>query len=106
MNIINLTPHDVVIISDEKKIVFPSSGVARCTTCNVRQTDINGIPVFKTEMGSVYDLPKPQENTVFIVSRVVAEACKDRYDLIIPNDAVRNEKGVIIGCKSFATVAL
>ena len=52
----------------------------------------------------VEGLPEPQENTIYIVSALVAGAAKDRDDLVIPNDIVRDDKGNIIGCKNLARI--
>jgi hypothetical protein len=38
----------------------------------------------------------------YIVSFMVKSASPGRKDLLVPNELVRNEKGIIIGCKSFS----
>ena len=40
--------------------------------------------------------------THYIVSRIVAEIMRNRKDLILANETVRDDKGQIIGCKSFS----
>ena len=103
-NIINLTPHSVNIISDNGNVITfePSGTVARCSQKTVVTGNINNIPLTKTSFGDVIDLPNPQSDTIFIVSRLVINACPDRGDLVVPNDIVRDDSGNIIGCKSFA----
>lgn len=44
------------------------------------------------------------EPVLFIVSRVVAEAAKDRDDLLIPDDVARDEEGRVIGCRALARI--
>ena len=103
--IINLTAHDVNIVCDNGgvKTFKPSGTVARCTQTTTKIGCVNGIPLTQTSFGVVVDLPQPQEDTIFIVSRLVLNACKGvRDDLIVPNDLVRDNQGNIIGCKSFA----
>ena len=104
--IINLTPHSVSIVNPEGKIikVFEVSGqIARCSQSTKIVGNIDGIPLTQTTFGDVVNLPQPQKDTVFIVSRLVLNACKGvRDDLIVPNDLVRDDKGNIIGCNSFA----
>ena len=103
--IINLTAHNVnIVCSNGDVITFsPSGTVARCTQTTTQIGCVNGIPLTQTSFGVVVDLPQPQEDTIFIVSRLVLNACKGvRDDLIVPNDIVRDEQGNIIGCKSFA----
>lgn len=109
VEIVNLTPHDVTIVTDSGNITIEASGeVARCEafTINDGGIIIDGIdiPITSTEMGKVTGLPEETEGTCYIVSRVVAEACKDRSDLLIPNESVRDSSGRIIGCKSLAVI--
>jgi hypothetical protein len=108
MNIINLTPHDVNIITDAGNITIPASGqVARCSTTRqvVDVVDINGVKVQinKTIFGDVDGLPNPVPDTLYIVSTLVAQACQ-RHDLVIPDDSIRDDQGRIIGCKALARV--
>jgi len=106
--IINLTPHEVTVVGSNGEVLakFPPSGqVARCAVSRTAVGNINGIPVSKSVMGKIEGLPDKADDTLYIVSRVVAEAAKGvRDDLVIPDDAVRDDKGVIIGCKGFAVV--
>jgi hypothetical protein len=100
--IINLTPHTINVVLDNKTIEIPSSGVARCSQTTVPVGEINGIPLTSTTFGEVIDLPEPTEDTLFVVSRLIMSACPTRTDLLVPNDMVRDEEGKVIGCKSFA----
>lgn len=107
IEVINLTPHDVTFFTKtdlSEKIVFNASGInARCKQTNQYNTTINGnIRLTETVFGEIEDLPDPQENTFYIVSRIVREAAKERNDLLVPNEIVRNEDNQIIGCLSFA----
>lgn len=105
--IINLTPHDVVVILD-KTVAVPASGqIARCsmTRRQVGSVSVDGmiVPVNKVVYGDV-DLPDPQAGVFYIVSAMVAQAAPDRPDLLIVDDTVRNDAGQVIGCKAFAHV--
>ena len=100
--IINLTPHTINVVLEDRTIEIPSSGVARCSQTTVPVGEINGIPLTATTFGEVIDLPEPTEDTLFIVSRLIMSACPERNDLLCPNELVRDEEGKIIGCKSFA----
>lgn len=104
MNLVNLTPHAINVITGENVQTFEPSGVvARCSVNSVESGNINGIVTFKEVTGDIVDLPEPQENTLFIVSRIVFEAAKDRVDLISPatSKAVRDENGNIVGVPGF-----
>lgn len=59
------------------------------------------IPLNKVSFGST-ELPKEESGIYYIVSLVVQLAFPERNDLLVPFDLVRNEKGVIIGCKAFS----
>lgn len=104
MDIINLTVHDITIIKNEKTEIIPPSGVvARCETQEVLIGKVNGVDVYKINYGNVTGLPAANKNTVYVTSALVAQAVKQiRNDVLIPNDFVRDKKGVIIGCKSLA----
>jgi hypothetical protein len=99
-NIINLTPHPINIVGWGE--IEPSGQVARCELLRVPAGDVNGIPVYKTSLGKPYGLPEPQDGTIYIVSRQVAEACPERSDLYITDDAVRDDTGKIIGVRGLA----
>ena len=104
MKIVNLTPHNVNIINEDGSIrtIKASGTVARCTQSTQVVDTIDNIPITTTNFGDVVDLPLPQADTMFIVSRLVLTACSDRDDLLVPNDFVRDDNGNIIGCKSLA----
>lgn len=108
-NVINLTPHAVNIVGDDGSVsvTIPASGdVARCSqTISIVGSVTLGsvaIPISSSSYGEVVDLPEPQDNTYYIVSRLVMSACPARQDLLVPNDLVRNDAGQVIGCRSLA----
>ena len=106
MHIVNLTPHALNIVTDSGTVTIPPSGiVARCSVRRERVGEVGGIPVNRTVFGDVEGLPEPTADTYYIVSAIVAQACPDRSDLLITDDAVRDEQGRIIGCRALATVS-
>ena len=110
VKIINLTPHDINFVGAtiDGDIVFPSAGIARAEEITEQLDAIwdgyNRFPVVKKKFGRVSNLPEQQKNTFYIVSVIVANALPERSDLLIVSETVRNEKGQIMGCKSFAHV--
>lgn len=106
MRIVNCTPHDINVVREDGEIVTftRSEAPARCTVERVQVWEIDGIPLFRSEFGAVENLPEPKDGTRFIVSRVVAEAARERHDLLIPDDTVRDEAGRIVGCRGFTQV--
>ena len=105
MKILNLTPHNVVIVIDEiTNIVIPSDGIARVseTKTIAPSIDVDGITVetFVSAFGEVENLPPKEEGVMIIVSALVASAAKGRDDLLVPGELVRDDGGNIVGCKS------
>ena len=100
----NFTPHNVVIVMNETKIVIPSDGIARVTEAKTvaPSIDVDGVIVetFKSSFGEVENLPPQEEGVMVIVSAMAADAAKDRNDLLVPGELVRDNDGNIIGCKS------
>lgn len=105
MNIVNLTPHAIkFIIETGTTTIQPSGIVARLSTKTVVTGEINGIPVTETVFGDIENLPAPETDTIYIVSSLIAGRCKDRNDIFIPNESVRDGQGNIIGCKSLGRI--
>lgn len=80
MNLINLTPHAIVIIGDDdKSTVVPTCGdVVRCAVTSEPAGEFAGIPLSRTTFGEVVGLPDPQPDTLYIVSMIVRNAVPDR----------------------------
>lgn len=107
MKIVNLTPHDVVIVNDNGEEIkrYPASGrVARVNTQSELIGEVDGIQVVRTKYGDVDGLPDKKTDTVYLVSLVVAQALRgSRTDVYVPDtgpgSVVRDDKGQIIGVK-------
>lgn len=100
MNIVNLTPHSITfILEDGERTILPSGVVSRVSEVSEFITYYDGIPVYSKRYAESENLPEPAEDTVFIVSTMVRLANPDRSDLVSPGDLIRNEDGVVIGCK-------
>mgnify|MGYP003649494106 CR=1 FL=1 len=110
MKLKNLTIHDINIQiagTDELFCIKPSSIVARCKTeyTTVEQVTCGGdtFNIRERYFNEPTDLPEPQDGVLYIVSRIVAEACADvRTDLLMVDETMRDSDGRIIGCKAFA----
>lgn len=112
VRLVNLTPHSITVVGDSGETILtipPAGVVARCSVKKERVATIGinnfNIPVSWVTFGEVVDLPEPQDGTIYIVSRAVAEARRDRDDLLVPDDLVRDEEGRIVGCRGFSVVA-
>ena len=85
MTIINLTPHAINFLREDNSVL---------ATVEPNQCSY----------GAVTGLPDPQPETIYLVSALTAQACRDRNDVFITDDAVRNESGQIIGCRAIAHI--
>lgn len=102
--IMNYTPHDVVVMNENKEVLqtLESVSVARCTVKQADAGDVFGIPVVKQEYGEVEGLPEEKDGVFYIVSFLVQDALPNRKDLLVPANLVRDEKGAVIGCTAFS----
>lgn len=104
--LVNLTPHAINLVRDGQIIetIYPSGVVARVSVTSEVIGQINDFEVRKNAYSEVVNLPEKTENTIYIVSFLVAQAAKDRDDLVITDGAVRDTDGRIIGCTGFAVI--
>lgn len=103
MIIVNLTPHEVSVVLTHSRVIYPISSCPARVEVSTKRTGMlkEFIPVFETVLGKVIDLPAANKNTFLIVSRMVKSACPERLDLLVPSGLVRDDNGVIIGCRGF-----
>jgi len=110
MQIINCTPHPISIVTGERQVALPPSGVVprMRETCEaageITLSDGIMVPIRRVVYGPVEGLPAPQADTIFVVSALVAQAAADRPDLAYPGDFLRDEAGRIIGCRALYRV--
>lgn len=109
--VLNLTPHTVVVLPEKggSGQIAPSGAVARVSTvrrpvAELRLGDVV-VPVVHERGGDVVHLPAQEPDTVLIVSRAVAIAARQRPDLLVPTELVRDEAGAVVACRALATIA-
>lgn len=104
MNLINLTPHAIVIRTpDGDTTIAPSGTIARVSATPGAVHDVAGFPCPVADppvVGAVTGIPDAQDGVAYIVSGMVLSAT-DRADVFGPgtgpaDGAVRNEDGHII----------
>jgi hypothetical protein len=107
----NYTPHAITLyVGDLVLFEIPSHGCARCEEDRtvIDEVGINGerYPICRTTYGAVYGLPAPRAGVKYIVSHPVALWAKvhdaERHDLLVVDDAVRDEHGQVIGCRALS----
>lgn len=123
--IINCTPHDVAIYSTsdcymrdgclyrrEDEIESPqpfrtypaAKEPVRVTFVQKPVGAVDGILIYRWFTDEIVNLPEPKTGTHYIVSKMVAQACPERKDLIFPGTVVRNGSGDVVGCIDFYRV--
>ena len=106
MNVVNLTPHTINVITEEGMISYPASGtVARVLSITEVRDTVMCIPVTAVEYGQVEFLPDPQPDTIYLVSSMVLDRVSGRNDVYAPDTSpysvVRDDDGRIVGVKCF-----
>jgi hypothetical protein len=105
VNLINLTPHTVIVWSESREplLIIPASGqvarVSMATTQDPELTLATGLPVVTVSAGQVTGLPDPQAGVMLLVSMTVRVAVPHRRDVLSPGELVRGSDGQPIGCR-------
>lgn len=93
IKLVNLTSHVVKLISNENRdsVSLPPTGAMARVSIKRKKIDVfvfndAQIPIYESRWGNVKGLPDPKPNTYYIVSSIVADACKDRQDLLVPDN--------------------
>ena len=106
--IINCTPHDINVLNElGNRIVLipklPADSIARVATSSIKSCDLDiagaKVPVSRTELLQVTNLPAERPGVALIVSALVRLALPLRKDLFSPGELVRNDAGQPIGCR-------
>lgn len=119
MKFVNLTPHAITLITpDGREIVIPPSGVVLRATEVVAAEEMVAIetesgeatiPLRTLSFNNVQGLPPVEEDTLYVVSAIVAQAVKrehpERTDFVVPHELVRDAEGRVIGCRALARPA-
>lgn len=105
MPLINLTPHEIVILDTSGREVVrlpPSGTVARCQATATLVETLDGVAYYATAYGAVTGLLEPADGVRYVVSLLVRNACPDRRDLASPGELVRGPDGQPVGCRGLA----
>jgi hypothetical protein len=108
-HLVNLMPHDLVLIDGVHRFVLAQSGqVARVDQHVVEETLLNVpggvLPLATVRYGTVSGLPAQRPDVLLVVSRAVAAEVA-RTDLVFPDLEIRDEHHRVIGCQRLARFA-
>ncbi|GAA0719405.1 hypothetical protein Drose_05730 [Dactylosporangium roseum] len=112
--IINLTPHPMHVYSstcpdrivpgavEPVVILPPCDRPPRLGETEIgRVRPVDGVPVVDIRFGGGEGLPAPERGVWLVVSRPVAMVNRDRDDLLVPHEVVRDLDGRTLGCRAF-----
>lgn len=102
MKLLNLTNHEINIITPEGlKTIEPSGVIARVNYKIEEVDEILGAPVVEIVYNKVIGLPEPKENVYYIVSSIVKNAVGlSRKDVVTLYD-VKRRNGTPYACAGF-----
>ena len=103
-NVINLTPHPLriqLLDGTFLEIPKPAEGtkIPRRVVSSEEGKPLYGIPITKTTLGKVENLPPIIGDVIYVVSRIVVDGAPHRYDLFAPGEPIRDGNGNIVGAK-------
>ena len=124
--IINCTPHDVAIYNTSDLIlnngrlylhekadmeypeplrVYPAANEpARVHFVQGDPGTADGILVYRWAPYGITGLPDAKPDTYYIVSKMLAQACPEREDLIFPGTLIYDAEDNVVGCIDFSRV--
>lgn len=107
MEIVNLTPHVIVVKNGEfEKVYEPSGFVARVELIEEKIGELDSFPIFGAKVAG-NNLPAPEVGKRFLVSAMILALAKElgRDDCLAPatNQAERNDKGHIVSVPGFVS---
>lgn len=101
--LVNLTPHAIVIQTQDGTVVLePSGEVARVRSTPGRLLTEDPVPIYSSPTwGEVQGLPAPEPGVGYVVSAMVAAQVPYRDDVLSPgtgpgDNAVRDAEGRIV----------
>jgi hypothetical protein len=109
VKIVNLTPDPINVADDEGNIIetfLPSGIVAHVFTGRRITQKLAKRPIVQIIYGTVFNVPEPNDDVIYLVSTAVAQAAK-RPDVISPNTdhtAIRKD-GQIVAVREFHVFA-
>lgn len=107
-HLVNLMPHDLVVMNGGCFVLAPSGQVARVDQHVVEDTLLHVpgavLQLATVRYGTVSALPAQTPGVLLVVSRAVAAEVV-RPDLVFPDLEIRDEHRRVIGCQRLARFA-
>lgn len=107
--IINMTSHQINIVSSLETISIPKSEnpIRVSVTRELVETQY-GVNIYQTKMGVLENMPEIEPGNIYIVSRIVKNKITEEYSkeyqdrFLVPEGIVRDQNGIIVGCEGLA----
>lgn len=106
LSIINLTPHTVNLLVAGQPLTIERKGrIPRVEEVIEFQEQTNeGAYIYNISYGGVIDAPPIVPNTIYVVSRMIAEQLQGRNDLCFPFMLERDPSGAVVVARSLGRV--
>lgn len=105
MRIVNLTGHPIRM--GDSRVVLEAEGIIRVETEATEVGDVLfpgpppvTLPLVQVRHIGVRDMPQPEEDTLYVVSSIVAEFLQ-RDDVVAPGRVERDSRGYVSACRAF-----
>lgn len=101
--LVNCTKHPVTLLTKEGEVItLPSSGLNTRIIFNFEDVEEKDCLFAKERRLSMTDCPRPTPYHLFIVSRIVYDACPERTDFIVPNTVqAQRDNGSVVSVSNF-----
>lgn len=105
---VNLTGKNLKVVTpdeDEFRIIPIDMNYARpyVPITHEKIYEVDGIDICRVNKAEVVNLPEPEQGTLFIVNKMVAERAR-RDDFVIPDRMVKNTEGGVLACRCFSKI--
>ena len=81
INLVNLTSHPIDIVDGNTRLTISPSGIVARVVSGLKEL---GDGFYTRRWGDVIGLPEPKDDTIYIVSAMVAGRVPDRTDVASP----------------------
>ena len=102
----NLCRHPLIVMPEDGIIVrLPAADNSASVDLEDHVIDtVDGIEITKRKATRFHNLPDPEPGVYFVVSRIVADHCREREDLVVPLNLIKDADRKIVGCRNFGVV--
>lgn len=104
--IVNLTPHIINVLVDDQQVIVEKRGKPPRVEESLKYAgQHDGVHIYEVTYGPCTSLPPIEQNTLYIVSRMIVDAMPGRNDLVFPLMLERDTSGNITVARALGRIA-